>query len=114
MSIPYTLSDMPKTAAEKRLTANFQFKLFDDEVERWKGIVKAAKLRALERDEDISETDINRALVGLAGAKKGIVTEVERRAFLGHQGGYSSRSGRANIKGKGRADAQDSEGTNDG
>lgn len=91
MTIPYTVFAMPSD--EKPLSNLFQFKLNSDEYERWSAIVKAvelraakAKLRALEKGEsfdEVSKSDINRALVGMKDARAGIVTEPERQRFLG-------------------------------
>ncbi|HWT01146.1 MAG TPA: hypothetical protein VN256_12935 [Pyrinomonadaceae bacterium] len=99
MPIPYTVSAMPADGNRQR--NQFQFKLSPEEFKRWDKVVNDAKLRvkkaqiaAMQKGESVEEislSDINRALVGMAEAKKGIVTEPERQYFLGlANGDYGS------------------------
>lgn len=60
-------------------TVNFQLRLAGEEAERWQEI----KERALSRNGRCNDTDINRRLLGLDPDTDGLVSEKDRRYFLG-------------------------------
>jgi photoactive yellow protein len=74
---------MPKVKGVKGAYKHFQLKLYGSEIDKWQAILWKAKERAIKRQIKVSDSDINRALLGMAGAKDWLVTEKERKYFQG-------------------------------